>query len=248
MPKKGELGAAAFLAMQHGHHLLFLKSIIMRKAMNDLKLWLDTPPEDLETELLFKELIKIEIISTTVHYAEVFAATQLGMLKYRRFHKYLQEYSLSQITNFYKRIASRKLPYIMKLLQYPPIDKVNPEEFRQELTDSALLVHNKLKELAQFYLKWREFYNTYKHGMRLIAGKPNPEENFTVIGYLLKNQPLDQITVITADDEPEKCWVLCQFMFNVLQNSESVFAHRTLLKEEKFDMRIYGHKPKEDKS
>ncbi len=244
LPKKGELGAAAILAMEHGHYLLFIKSIIMRKAMNDLKSWLDTPPQDLESELIFKELIKIEIIATTVHYAEVFAATLLGMRRYRRFHKYLQEYSQPQITNFYKRIASRKLPYIMKLLQYPPLEQIRPEASRQQFIDSATLIHGKLKELAQFYLKWHEFYNTYKHGMRLFAGKPNPYEDFTVIGYLLKKQPLDSITVVRADDEVEKARILCQFMFGILHNSESVYVHGKLLKEKQFQTRIFVSKQK----
>lgn len=38
MPKKGEIGLALLLTMQHGHHLFFVKSRIMKRAMDYLSL------------------------------------------------------------------------------------------------------------------------------------------------------------------------------------------------------------------
>lgn len=36
MTKEGETGLALLLATQHAHHLLFVKSRIMKRAMDDL--------------------------------------------------------------------------------------------------------------------------------------------------------------------------------------------------------------------
>lgn len=161
------------LSMQHGHYLLFMKSLMLKSAMDDFSLWLKIPVEDPETNLIWKELIRVEMLATTVHYAEVFAASLIGMKRYKRFHKFLLDYRPSEIIEFYKRIPERRTNYLIRLLQYPPLHQVSDPKWKNELAHSAKDVHFDLKRLAKFYFKWHDFYNTYKQGLRLFAGKPN---------------------------------------------------------------------------
>lgn len=239
MVRRGEIGAAAVLAAEHGHYLLYIKCLILKSALKNSEWWLGKPLRG-KDKLVTNELIRIEIIATTVHYAETFAATLLAMRKYKRFHKFLLEYKPPEINEFYSTIASKRPSYVIKLLQYPSLRRVGEKE-QTILKESAGNVHSELKKLAEFYFQWHDFYNTYKHGMRLLAGKPNPKQNFTVLGYFHGTDNLNSLILHETKKEVRKALHLCGFMFHVLSSAESVFFHDTIMKEEKFNMRLYFH-------
>lgn len=214
----------------------------MKAALDDTNHLLKEPIHEKEHELVLKELIRIEIIATTLHYAEVFAATLLAMRRYRRFHKFLSEYEIPEIIDFYTQIPRRRLTYFLSLLQYPTLRQVQQEELRTELIESARDIQTELKSLARFYLEWRDFYNAYKHGLRLFAGKPNPDEDFTTVSYLNKNERLDTVVLRLTEEEANIALELCEFMVKILSNAESVFGHYTLMKERKFKFTIYSRR------
>ncbi len=122
----------------------------MKAALDYPNKWMKTPLEDKEAELLTKEAIRIEIIATTIHYAEVFAATLLAMRKYKRFHKFLIDYKVWEIEKFYGEITQRNKSYVTGLLQYPQLHKIQPETTRKYFNQSAKDAHKELKALAKF--------------------------------------------------------------------------------------------------
>ncbi|MCH7648562.1 MAG: hypothetical protein IIA83_08150 [Thaumarchaeota archaeon] len=128
MPRKAEYTMAMLMAMQPSHHLLYMKSRIMKRTLDNPNWWLKKPIDDSELRLLTKELLRIEIIATTVHYAEVFASTLIAMKRYKRFHKFLLEYKPSEIIKFYKGMTKRRSNYVAGLIQYPQINLVQPDE------------------------------------------------------------------------------------------------------------------------
>ena len=235
MTKKGEKGLAMLLTTQHAHHLLFMKSHIMNRAMDDLS-WMkksdEVDKEDLrESELLTKEFIRLELVANTVHYAEVFAASLLAMKKYTRLHKFLLEYQPREIIDFYKQIPKKPISYVTKLLQYPAFHQMLPSPTKDELHLSIKEIHKEFKNLAKFYLVWHDMYNSYKHGLRIVVGKPNPYEDFTVLAYPFSVDKLDTMRMHRTDEEVEKCLRLCEFMWKILNNTESNFLQSILEKK-----------------
>lgn len=235
MTEEQGTGLAMLLATQHAHHLLFVKSGIMKRAMDDLR-WLKTDDvnkeEIRESELLTKELIRLELIANTVHYAEVFAASLLAMTKFKQFHKFLLEYSPTEIIEFYKGIPKESISYMSTLLQYPPLHKISPSPDKDELLQSLNEVHDEIQRVARFYLDWHEVYNSYKHGLRIAFGKPNPSEDYTVIAYPISTKKLDTLRMHITDEEVGTCISLCEFMWKILNNAESNFVQLVLEKKE----------------
>lgn len=132
MVRKGEIGLAKLLNLFAGHHILFLKIDILNKLIEnfDYSLFptinLDTEDKKSEYKKLICELLRLEIIVTTVHYAEVFASNLLAMKKkIKRFHKFLLSYNVPDIINFYQNIGKRRLSYISNLLGYPPLHLID---------------------------------------------------------------------------------------------------------------------------
>src|SRR5438132_1209396 len=145
MTKKGEKGLAIVMSLLHGHYLLFIKSRIMKAALDDPNHLLKSLIEEKEHELVLKELIRIEIIATAIHYAEVFAASLIAMRRYKRFHKFLLDYEIPEIIDFYKNITGRRLTYILNLLQYPKLNLIQDKKLRSEVIASAHDVKSELK-------------------------------------------------------------------------------------------------------
>ena len=240
MPHKTETALSLILTMQPRHILLFMKSRMFKQALDNPNLFRKKPMDDKEAELLEKELLRIELIATTVHFAETFASTLLAMRKYKRFHKFLLEYKTFEIKDFYEKIPKRRLNYIAKLLQYPQLHQVQSSELRKDFEKSIKDARDELKLLSEFYLNWLDFYNSYKHGFRVFASKPNPEvdDDFTMSCFLDKEK-LNTVNIRITTEWVDKAFSLCEFMFKFLSNAESIFSQRVLEKKEKFEMKIF---------
>lgn len=247
MPHKTETALSLLLTMQPRHGLLFIKSKIIKKALDNPELFSREKLNDKEQELLVKELLRIELIATTVHYAETFAATLLAMRKYKRFHKFLLEYNIKEIRDFYTNIDKRRPSYITKLLQYPQPYQIQPKEFRKEIKKSVSDAHKELKILSKFYFKWIDFYNSYKHGFRVFASKPNPNEDFTLTCYPTKEK-LNSFQIAHTKNEIRKILDLCEFMFKFLSNAESTFSQRVLEEKTQFQTTLFTNNRKKQKS
>ena len=156
MPSKSENTMAMVMAIQQSHHLLYIKSRIMKKVLDDPDSFMTTSIEDKEQDLLIKGLIEIEIIATTIHYAEVFASRLIAMKKYKRMQKYLLEYKVSNVKEFYKNVKKRPSNYIASLLQYHPVHHLN-QEIKEEFKASIRDIHSELNKLSDFYLNGMTF-------------------------------------------------------------------------------------------
>ncbi|MDE1812750.1 MAG: hypothetical protein KGH85_07790 [Thaumarchaeota archaeon] len=210
----------------------------MKQALEDLSLWQKEPFEDKESELLVKELLRIELIANTIHYAETFASVLLAMQRYKRFHKFLLKYQVAEIKEFYQNIPKRRSSYIAKILQYPQMYQVKSPELRNDFKKSIEDAHDELKILGEFYLNWLDFYNSYKHGFRVFASKPNPDDDFTV-SCILDKEKLNAFKIEMTTDSIDKSFSLCEFMFKFLSNVESTFSQRVLQKKDQFEMQLF---------
>lgn len=246
MPHKTETALSLLLTMQPRHGLLFIKSGIIKKALDNPSLFSKGKLDDKEQELLVKELLRIELIATTIHYAETFAATLLAMKKYKRFHKFLLEYNIKEIRDFYADIAKRRPSYITKLLQYPQPYQIQSKEIKEEIRKSISDAHKELKILSKFYFRWIDFYNSYKHGFRVFASKPNPNENFTLTCYPTKEK-LNSFQIAYTKNEIRRTLDLCEFMFKFLSNAESTFSQRVLEKKKQFETTLFTKNKKNRK-
>lgn len=239
MPHKTESALSMVLTMQPRHILLFMKSKMIKKFLDNPNLFREKPMDDKEAEVLEKELLRIELIATTVHYAETFASTLLAMRKYKRFHKFLLEYKTFEIRDFYEKIPKRRLSYIAKLLQYPQLHQIQPSEWRKSFEESIKDARDELKLLSEFYLNWLDFYNSYKHGFRVFASKPNPYEDDLTMSCFLDKKKLNAMNIRITSDSVDKAVSLCEFMCKFLTNAESMFSQRVLEKKERFEIEIF---------
>jgi len=239
MARKAESTMAMLMAMQPSHHLLYVKSRIMKKTLDNPELFQKKTIDDKELDLLTKELVRIEIIATAVHYAEVFASKLIAMKRYKWFHKFLLEYKPSEIIKFYKDISKRRNNYVANLLQYPQVSLVQPEDSKKEIKESVQQIHSEINKLAKFYLKWHDFYNSYKHGFRVFASKPNPDDDFTLAGYITDPKSLNSFRIQMTSEHVEEALDYCEFMFRILSNAEDVFVQRKIEKKDKMKMTIF---------
>lgn len=239
MSNKTETAMAVLMAMQPSHHLLYIKSRIMKRALDNPNFGLKKPIDDKELELLTGELLRIEIIATTIHYAEVFASRLLAMKKYKRFHKFLLEYYPSEIIKFYKNMNKKNSSYVSSLLQYPRMNRILPDESKKEIEKSVRDVRLELNKLAKFYLKWHDFYNSYKHGFRVFASKPNPYDDFTLAGYITDPKSLNSFQVRLTNDKIEEALDYCDFMFKILSTTEDIFIQHKIRKSDKMKISVY---------
>ena len=242
MPSKSENTMAMVMAMQPSHHLLYVKSRIMKKVLDDPDSFMTKSVEDKEQDLLMKGLIEIEIIATTVHYAEVFASRLIAMKKYKRLQKYLLEYEVKYIKEFYKNIKKRRSNYIANLLHYPPVHLLLNKERKKEFQVSIQDIHFELNKLSDFYLKWYDFYNSYKHGFRVFASKPNPYEDSIFAGHVNDSKKLNSFMVMIPSEDIEKALGYCSFMLRILDETENIFVQRKIRKEKKVKMKIFSKK------
>jgi len=242
MVKKGEIAVAQMFSMFQGHPWLFFKVKMLEKALKNFSSWFPEIEVEDERASLVHEMIRLEMVVTTVHYAEVFAANLLAFKKKRkRFHKTLLSYRVSEVTDFYKKIKRRKLPYIASLLGYPALFQVPDEKQRELLMKSCKKVQEKLSEIADYYLTHLQLYNAYKHGFRIgvLQQAPPPEiappdfEPFAFIMQPLNKNKLNRVK-FQRIGKVEKEVELCNFMVNVLTAVTETFSQRVLEKKETF--------------
>lgn len=222
----------------YNHHLLWMKSQIMSKELKRLgKLKPKSYPER-EVNNLFQELIRIELVCNTVHYAEVFASVLLAMRKHKQVHKYLLEYKISDIKQFYNDLPKRKPQYIAKILQYPYPNKYVDKTLHKDLRLTISQAHEELKKLSKFYLMWNEFYNSFKHGFRTFSSWPDEKSDDTMTGYFAEKGKLDSFKLVVPQRHMKDVSDLCSFMFHFLDNAQKMFSERVLEKKKTVTMNM----------
>lgn len=221
------------------HQLLFMKSKILKKELEKLQKKKTKSNVDEMANHQFQELIRIEILTNTVHYAEIFASILLGMSKYKAFHKFLLDYNVNEIIDFYTNIPKRKPQYIAKILQYPYPNKYVDKRLHADLNSTINDARKELKELAKFYLSFRVFYNSYKHGFRLLTTWPEDDFKSILTWYFHESDKLNSGKAIRTIDHVDSALSLCEFIFRFLENAEDHFSQRHMQKKNELTINLW---------
>jgi len=243
MVKKGEVGLAHVLSMYQSYPWLLFKVEILKKSLENFDSWLPEIEVDNKDSSLIHEMIKLETVVTTVHYAEVLAANLLAFRKGRkRFHKALLSYKGDAIFSFYAQIKHRPLSYIAKLLGYPALFQIRSPKERAILRNSCKYVKKRLFEIGKYHLMFNSLYNAYKHGFRIgVFETGTPEEKlYPVILWPPEREKLAQATIVRLglDVKPEH--EMCQFMTSLLGSVTETFIQRVMKREASFTATAFG--------
>lgn len=240
MVRTAEIEVAHILSMFQGHAWLHFKVKMLERVLQDFDSFFTEIGVENEKSSLIHEMIRLEIIVTTVHYAEVVAANLLAFkTKHKRYHKKLLSYSVSAVNDFYKKIKQRQISYIADLLGYPPLHQISDVKAREQLERSCKKVREMLSEVADHYNKYRLLYNAYKHGFRIGVAKSAPPdaEPYPFILYLPQRGEFDTVTL--ARTSLQKEIAMSDFMFSVLESVTQTFTQRVLKGEEKWTARVW---------
>src|SRR4029079_14928136 len=90
--------------------------------------------------------------------------------------KTITNYYPDDVRNFYNEIKSVGLDYVAKIYGHPIIAFQEPE-LQIILNHSAENVRNRLNLFGDFYVKFYQLYNAYKHGYRLLLGKDDTRKD-----------------------------------------------------------------------
>ena len=220
------------------HQLLFIKSIRLKKELEKLqKKKIKSNTDEMANHQL-QEITRIEILTNTVHYAEIFASILIGMNKYKTFHKFLLDYNVNEIINFYTKLPKRKPQYIAKILQYPYPNKYVDKRLHIDLNQTINDARKELKELARFYLSFRVFYNSYKHGFRLLTMWPDDDVKSISTWYFYDSKKLNSGRNIQTKNYVDSALSLCSFIFRFLDNAQDLFSQRVMQKKNEFKMNL----------
>lgn len=236
---KGEEALALLLCMFQGYPFLFFKIRMIEKNLKDFKsLW---PEVDEGTSHLIKDMLKIEASITTVHFSEVFASNLLAFKKgIKRFHKTLLSYSVGDVDEFYEKIGKRRISYIANLLGYPSLHQIEDEELKENLKKSCITVRNKMNEIGEYYLHFKDLYNSYKHGFRIGVAESGYDELYPVIIYLDDRKKLDTGKIMRFGELISKEIEYCNFMTHILGAVTETFIDRVLYKKESWTVTSWG--------
>ncbi|MCW4048785.1 MAG: hypothetical protein NWE89_03515 [Candidatus Bathyarchaeota archaeon] len=236
----GEVGVARLLSMFQGYPWLVIKIGILEKVLSDEDYFKIGDNYERENRLL-KEMIKLEIMVTTVHFAEVFAANLLSLSRYEKtYHKKLLEYNTGEIKDFYDSINVKSNDYVAKLLCYPDLDQLD-SVMLNEVVESCNLVKNFLTEIGKYYLDNLQIYNSYKHGFRIGIAEGSNENGTNPrmqLIYPMSTKNLAEVT-IRLGLEIKKESSYCFKMYDILNNVVKTFSQRFLDEKSEFNVTVW---------
>jgi hypothetical protein len=246
MPRRDVTVPAFALLKNNIFHLPVLKIDGLKFALDNFDITYKNtfntklPKEEKES---FKEAIKLEIVVTTVHFAEILGSYLLAFSKGRKaLQRALFSYKVGDVNNFYDTIALRKNPYIAKLFSYPQQHQIQSPEMRQKFKESCERIKNDLVEIGKFYKDNHDLYNSYKHGLRmscLSVGDEDPTKRYPVISYLIPDKAFYQAkTCITRIDYKQAENVTLKITA-LLSNSANFYLERIVERKNEVIGRLY---------
>lgn len=237
----GEVGVAKILTMFQGYPWLVMKVGILKKVLSEedfLKIGDEYEKED----RLLRNMIKLEILVSTVHFAEVFAANLLSLSTYEKaYHKKLLEYNTGEIKDFYSNISSRSINYVARLLCYPELEQIDDSNILSEVTESCSLVKDFINEIGGYYLSNLDIYNAYKHGFRIglaEAINENDSNSFMQLIYPISKDNLAEV-VIRHELNIEKENSYCIKMYKILNSAINTFSERIIDEKNEFSTTLW---------
>ena len=184
-----------------------------------------------EEEKEIQTLIKLEIVLTTIHCAEILASYLLAFEKQgKTIQRTLFKYQVKEVKDFYGSIKKQRMSYIAKIFSYPQPYRVKGQEAKDLIKKSCAKIKKILIEIAEYYNTNTDLYNSYKHGMRIssfMSGE-NPEESHGIIGYLTPHRTFYPAKVTFTRIDHKKAVELTRTMTNLLLNSKNNFSNKIL--------------------
>jgi len=199
---------------------------------------------------IVKDELYLELLMKFCKLAEDLGALLLSRDKDMfKFAQKYNKYTSYQVTSFYEDISLTEKE-LSKLYFYPLLKDQNTEKAKYVLTLSYDNLKTHLEVIRDTYLKYRDVYNSYKHGHRLrfngeiiqFEGKKIPQR---VIMYYnskkMKNNPF-QVDMIRYNDFSDS---LFEFLYDeciAIINLNKIFLHNfkeSLTKKKKFDIHLF---------
>ena len=227
--------------MFQGYPWLVFKVGILEKVLSD-KDYFNIDDDFEHEDKLIKEMVKLEIVVTTVHFAEIFAANLLALSRYEKtYHKKLLEYNTGEIKDFYEGINAKSNSYIVKLMCYPDLNQIYDGVMLNDVVESCKLVKSFLIEIGKYYLDNLQIYNSYKHGFRIGIAEGSNEDGTNPRMQLIYPTSKDNLAEVTIklglDINKESSY--CYRMYDILSNVVNTFSQRFLDEKSEFSMRVW---------
>lgn len=179
-----------------------------------------------------RAVFSIEIISSVIHFTEVFTARILGM-KNENLYDYLVNYRPYKIKEFYEKIETLSDEDIAHLIQLPyPFDGFKLEEDQLACKKAVRITRKNLAMISKFFLKHYPLYNAYKHGFRInILNDKDNSENFLILFYDELGK-MSEENLIRIEENIEDIWDHFMFMSKSLNGIEDNYKNRVFLKKD----------------
>ena len=226
---------AFILTMFQSYQWLHLKNQLLKKSRMDINEILEKE-EDITN---FQYHVDFEILMNTVHFAEVFAANLLALKSHNAgFHKYLLEYNIYEIINFYENAEYFDYNYLCKLLGYPEIEYCDKEK-KDMLKKSCNKVKKSIIEIGEFYLKYRKLYNSYKHGFRIAIVEIGSDYE-TRRPIIMSPSNIDDLEQVTFYNYLDNNSLHISYIMNeILTSVYATFKERVIENKDSFKIKIW---------
>lgn len=117
----------------------------------------------------FLAMLRAESVCLVVKYAEDLGSLSMAFSNNRvTLQDTLKTYRIRDIKQFYKNINGKSQEYFRKVLGYPIVEDIDDPKKAEQVKNSQINAKEAFSEIGSFYLSYDDFYNSYKHGLRLI--------------------------------------------------------------------------------
>ncbi len=239
MSYQGNVASAFIMANGQALYWPYIKLKILEKAYLDPTTTVDHKVDDPNLFNIIKGSIKLECMITTVMYAETLASNLIARKNSKLFHEELFKYDVEKIIDFYNNVQKFDVSYLGRLLQYPPIEDLE-EDIKNKCIKSCLSFKDKLLKISDYYLKQRELYNSYKHGLRVMINEsPSDDgESSIIISYFPDSKNLSKMVLFTERDIKEEL-KLCSYIVHILIAINETHEEKTLSEKREFGITVF---------
>lgn len=183
-----------------------------------------------QTKEIIRAQIKLEIVITSVHCAEILASYLIAFEKKgKAIQRVLFNYKVKNVNEFYSSIQNKNISYIAKIFSYPQPYQVIGQTYKSKIKKSCIKIKKELSDIAKYYSQNLIMYNSYKHGMRIsvfLSGEPNSRKRHGIIGYLTPDNSYYPASVTMIRLDHTKAVKITSKMTALLINSTQNYRNR----------------------
>ena len=217
-----------FFYLQSKNWMFFFKKINLFKKELEKSQKLATKKEPNTFE---RAVFCIEIVSSVIHFTEVYTARIIGMRK-DNLYDYLEEYRPKEIKKFYENVGKLTEEDIAHLIQLPyPFAGFKEKTLQLACEKAVKITRKNLTMISKFFLKHYLLYNAYKHGFRInILKNPDNTNDFLIL-YNDELGKMNEENLLRLEENIEDIWDHFMFMSNSLDGIENNYKNRVFLKK-----------------